>query len=83
MPLLHFFRSNREIVSQTVQQVISNAGDGILRDGCEASKEFREYLTLIPIEFLFAYARQCLEVPFPKKEMDRYFRTWSTSLAED
>jgi hypothetical protein len=67
MALLHFWKTNREIVlSQTVQQVVSNAGDGNLRDGGVASQEFREFLTLAPSEALFNYARQCLENPFTK-----------------
>ena len=67
MALLHFWKTNRGIVlSRTVQQVVSNAGDGNLRDGSAASQEFREFLKLPPSEALFSYARQCLENPFPK-----------------
>jgi hypothetical protein len=67
MALLHYLSSNREIVlGQTIQQVVSNAGDGILRDGNEASVEFREFSTLVPIESLFTYVRQCLDDPFPR-----------------
>jgi hypothetical protein len=51
MALLHFWKTNRDIVlSQTVQQVVSNAGDGNLRDGSVASQEFREFLKLAPSE---------------------------------
>lgn len=46
--------------------MVSNAGDGNLRDGGAASQEFREFLTLAPSESLFGYARQCLEDAFPK-----------------
>lgn len=67
MALLSFLKTNREIVlSQTVQQIVSNAGDGNLRDGSAASEELREFLKLAPSESLFAYARQCLESAFPK-----------------
>jgi hypothetical protein len=67
MALLHYWRSNREIVlGQTVLQVVSNAGDGNLRDGNTCSTEFREFLTLAPIDSLFSNARQCLETPFQK-----------------
>jgi len=67
MAVLHYWRSNREIVlGQSIQQVVSNAGDGILRDSSPASEEFREFLTLVPIESLSYYVRQCLEMPFPK-----------------
>ena len=62
MPLLSFWRSNRdEVLKMTVEQVVSSAGDGHLRDGSEASKEFRGYLRVCPSESLFEYARYCLE----------------------
>ena len=67
MALLEFWKSNREtVISQTVQQVVTNAGDGNLRDGSPASQEFRAFLRLAPAESLFAYARFCLENTFPK-----------------
>lgn len=67
MALLHFWRNNREIVlGQSIQQVVSNAGDGNLRDGNLASSEFREFLTLVPVDSLFSYMRQCLDAPFAK-----------------
>ncbi len=67
MALLHYLRSNREIVlGQTIQQVVSNAGDGNLRDQDQTSEEFREFLTLVPIDSLFTYIRQCLDVPFQR-----------------
>ncbi|MEP7364040.1 MAG: hypothetical protein ABI972_12355 [Acidobacteriota bacterium] len=65
MALLQYLHTNREIVlSQTIQQVVSNAGDGSLRDGSRASEEFREFLTQIPIESLSGYVRQCLDTAF-------------------
>src|SRR5262252_7364020 len=67
MPLLSFWKSNHdEVLKMTVQQVVSSAGDGQLRDGTEASKEFRAYLRVCPSESLFSYAHQCLENPFDK-----------------
>jgi len=67
MALLHFWRTNRDIVlSQTVQQIVSNAGDGNLRDGGAASQEFRKFLKLAPSGALSDYARQCLEIPFTR-----------------
>jgi hypothetical protein len=42
MPLLSFWKNNRdEVLKMTVEQVVSSAGDGHLRDGSEAAKEFR------------------------------------------
>jgi hypothetical protein len=67
MPLLSFWKSNRdEVLKMTVEQVVSSAGDGHLRDGSEASKEFRGYLRVCPSESLFNYARYCLENSFEK-----------------
>jgi len=67
MAILDYWRSNREIVlGQTIQQVVSNAGDGNLRDGSSASAELREFLTLVPIDSVLSYLRQCLESPFHK-----------------
>ena len=67
MALLQFLRSNRDIVlNQTIQQIVSNAGDANLRDGSQASAEFREFLTQIPIDSLFAYMRQCLDALFTR-----------------
>lgn len=67
MPLMSFWKSNRdEVLKMTVEQVVSSAGDGHLRDGSEASKEFRGYLRVCPSESLFSYARYCLENSFEK-----------------
>jgi len=67
MALLNYWRNNRDIVlGQTIQQVVSNAGDGNLRDGSQASLELREFLTLVPIDSLFSYLPQCLDAPFSK-----------------
>jgi len=67
MPLLSFWRSNRdEVLKMTIQQVVSSAGDGHLRDGNDASKEFRDYLRVCPSESLFTYGRQCLGESFDK-----------------
>jgi hypothetical protein len=67
MPLLSFWKSNRdEVLKMTVEQVVSSAGDGHLRDGSEASKESRGYLRVCPSESLFTYARYCLENSFDK-----------------
>lgn len=49
-----------EIQDKHVQQVIGFAGDGKLRDGCLASKEFREFLSIVPSNFLSRYANDCL-----------------------
>jgi hypothetical protein len=67
MPLLSFWKSNRdEILRMSIQQVVSSAGDGHLRDGSEASEEFRGFLRVCPSASLFVYTRHCLESAFDK-----------------
>ncbi len=67
MALLSFWKSNKdEVLKQTIEQVVSNAGDGNLRDNTECSIEFRQFLKFAPSEHLFEYARHCLETSFNK-----------------
>jgi len=67
MALLSFWKSNKdEVLKQTIEQVVSNAGDGSLRDSTECSLEFRQFLKVAPSDQLFGYARYCLESPFNK-----------------
>jgi hypothetical protein len=48
-----------------IQQIISFAGDGRLRDESGASAELREFLELIPLGMLQEYAEGCLQESFP------------------
>jgi hypothetical protein len=67
MPLLSFWKSNPdEVLKLTIEQVVTNAGDGNLRDQSECSAELQTFLRTAPSNRLFAYARHCLEVPFNK-----------------
>lgn len=67
MPLLSFWKSNRdEVLKLTIEQVVSSAGDGSLRDHIDCSDEFRQFLKVAPSERLFGYARHCLEMAFNK-----------------
>ncbi|MGA9779239.1 MAG: hypothetical protein WBS33_13295 [Verrucomicrobiia bacterium] len=56
--------AHKEIQDKHVQQVIGFAGDGKLRDGGIASKEFRDFLALVPSNFLSRYANDCLTDKF-------------------
>ncbi len=56
--------AHKEIQEKHVQQVIGFAGDGKLRDGGMASKEFRDFLALVPSTFLSRYANDCLTDKF-------------------
>ena len=58
MPLLSFWKNNREeVLKMGVDQIVSSAGDGNLRDGTAASEEFRKFLRVVPSENLSRYAR--------------------------
>jgi hypothetical protein len=56
--------AHKEIQDKRVQQVIGFAGDGKLRDGEASSKEFRDFLALVPSNFLSRYANDCLSDKF-------------------
>lgn len=65
MSLIDLWKSQKlQIEQKHVQQIIAFSGDGQLRDGKEASSEFREFLSNIPSNQLIAYASQCLENSF-------------------
>jgi DNA mismatch endonuclease (patch repair protein) len=56
--------AHKEIQEKHVQQVIGFAGDGKLRDGGVASREFRDFLAVVPSSFLSRYANDCLTDKF-------------------
>lgn len=61
MPLLSFWNSDPAAVSQlTIEQIVSTAGKGILRDGTACSDELRTYLSQVPTQTLAAYVEHCL-----------------------
>jgi len=63
MSLTSLWKSQEgELASKHVQAMVGLAGDGKLRDGGDASKEFREFLTNVPSEMLARYANECLGV---------------------
>jgi hypothetical protein len=58
MPLLGFWKSNRdEVLTLTIEQVVSSAGDGNLRDNSSSCEELRQFLRMVPSQKLFDYAR--------------------------
>jgi hypothetical protein len=60
MPLLNFWKNAREeVLKLSIEPVISNAGDGVLRDHSECSSEFRQFLRVVPVESLYEYTRHC------------------------
>lgn len=65
MSLTDIWLSSREqLADKMVKQIISFAGAGQLRDGSEASEEFRNYLSRVPSAFLARYADECLRESF-------------------
>ncbi|WP_339033672.1 hypothetical protein WHZ78_17860 [Bradyrhizobium symbiodeficiens] len=67
MPLLAFWESNPDEVSQTsIEQIVAMAGDGNLRDGSLCSNEFRQYLTQADTSKLASYVEHCLTNSFAK-----------------
>lgn len=67
MPLLSFWKSAKDdVLKMTIEQIVSSAGDGNLLDNSPSCFEFREFLSVAPIERLFDYARHCLENSFNK-----------------
>ncbi|RYD68598.1 MAG: hypothetical protein EOP58_00105 [Sphingomonadales bacterium] len=67
MALLSIFASNPHAVDQlSIEQVVSMAGDGQLRDDSQCSKELREYVSQIQTTKIAAYIEHCLSTSFPK-----------------
>jgi hypothetical protein len=65
LSLREFWSARPEaVLRQSIQQVITSAGDGHLRDGSQCSLEFREYLSKITSEKLSEYVKYCLETRF-------------------
>jgi hypothetical protein len=62
--------SNPSAVGEfTIEQVVSTAGDGNLRDGSSCSQELREYISQIPSKKIADYMDHCLESGFQKSGM--------------
>lgn len=57
-------KSKSQIEEKHIQQLIAFSGDGQLKDGNNASTEFREFLSNISSNLLIKYANQCLENSF-------------------
>ncbi len=67
MPLLSFWKSNREeVLGLNIEQIVSNAGDGTLKDNNKCCEELRQFFRACPSDRLFGYARHCLETSFEK-----------------
>jgi hypothetical protein len=66
MPLLAFLASNpKEVAQLTIEQIVSMAGDGVLKDNSPCCSEFREYLKQADSAKLGQYVERCLSSAFP------------------
>jgi hypothetical protein len=67
MPLLSFWSSNPAAVAElSVEQVVSSAGDGVIKDGSVCSQELRQYFAQIPSSKLASYIEHCLHSGFQR-----------------
>jgi hypothetical protein len=67
MPLLSLWDSNPHAIGEfTIEQVVTAAGDGNLKDGSECSRELRQFLAQIPSEKIAKYIDHCLTNRFDK-----------------
>jgi hypothetical protein len=67
MALISIFQTNPRAFDQlNIEQVVSMAGDGQLRDGSECSDELRQYLGQIATGRIAKYVEHCLNSSFTK-----------------
>ena len=65
MPLLEIWKATREsVIKMNLEAIVRISGDGQLKDGSEASREFRQFLTEVESEKLSEYATYCLTNAF-------------------
>jgi len=70
MPLLDLWKSNPAAINEfSIEQVVSSAGDGVLKDGSACSLELRGFLSQVPSAKLAEYTEGCLNTHFPKGGM--------------
>ena len=70
MPLMKIWSSAPEAVEQmSIEQVVSSAGTGVLKDASPCSVELREYLAQIPSSKIASYMEHCLSTAFIKGGM--------------
>lgn len=70
MPLISIFENAPESVAKfSIEQVVSTAGDGALKDDSTCSAEVREYLGRVGTGEIARYVDHCLSVAFPKNGM--------------
>jgi hypothetical protein len=67
MPLLALWQSNPSAIATfSIEQIVSAAGNGDLRDNTECASELRRYLSEVPVDQLSAYLDHCLAHTFQR-----------------
>ena len=70
MPLLSFWKSNpSEVLQLNIEQIVSSAGDGTLKDHSICSSELRSFLAEIDTAVIGRYIEHCLVSKFVKGGM--------------
>ncbi len=70
MPLLSLWTSNADAVGQmSIEQIVSSAGDGNLKDQSFCCTELRQYLGEVPTSKIGTYIEHCLANVFPRNGM--------------
>ena len=65
LSLIETWRKDKLSLSEKrIEQLISFAGDGRLKDGSDASVELRSFLEVVDSEYLTKYVEQCLQNTF-------------------
>ena len=65
MPLLEIWRATKDsVLKMSLENIVKMAGDGRLKDGSEASIEFRQFLTEVDSDKLAEYATYCTDNAF-------------------
>ncbi|MEH6433833.1 hypothetical protein [Massilia sp. DD77] len=67
MPLLSFWESSpNAVLEMSIEQIVTSAGDGVLKDESLCSKELRTFFAQVPTAKLGEYAAHCLNTSFSK-----------------
>jgi hypothetical protein len=70
MPLIDLWKSSPAAIDLfTIEQAVTAAGNGELKDKSKCSEELREFLTQIPTSKIARFIEQCLSTSFAKSGM--------------
>ncbi|MAF68895.1 MAG: hypothetical protein CMH25_06080 [Micavibrio sp.] len=67
MALIQLWDQNPDIILKyNIKQIVSSAGDGVLKDNSECAKELKHFLSNAPTEKLFEHIEFCISNSFDK-----------------